>query len=148
MSKALALTISHSIFIARPRQDVWDFTQDYSKRQSWDSAVLNARVINTESPRKIKLSMRGGTTMTFVYKLDDRPRKTSLATEDVHSSIIHSGGGSWNYEEVHGGTRWTQTNTLLLRDRFFTPFLAPWFRRIFQRQTVMAMKKAKRVLES
>ena len=45
--------------------------------------------------------------MTFVYKLDDRPHKTSLAATEIESPIIESAGGSWTYEDQSDKTLWT-----------------------------------------
>src|SRR5947209_2271807 len=98
------ITIKHSIAIAKSKEVVWNFTQDYSKRMSWDSAVLETSVLQSEPQRIVKLKTKGRTTMTFMYKLDDKPNKTSLVAREIESPIIESAGGSWMYEEDHTGT--------------------------------------------
>ena len=37
---------SESILIAAPREEVFDFTQDYSKRLQWDTFLIRARLLN------------------------------------------------------------------------------------------------------
>jgi hypothetical protein len=146
MSKT-AINIHHQIFIAKSPEVVWDYTQDYTKRTEWDSGVLEAALLQSEPQRIIKLRTKGNTTMTFVYKLDERPRKTSLVAKEIVSPLVESGGGSWTYEEQDGGTLWTQTNTIGLKKSIFLPVLLPLFRSMFTSQTKQAMKKAKKILE-
>jgi hypothetical protein len=146
MSKT-AINIHHQIFIAKSPEVVWDYTQDYTKRTEWDSGVLEAALLQSEPQRIIKLRTKGNTTMTFVYKLDERQRKTSLVAKEIVSPLVESGGGSWTYEEQDSGTLWTQTNTIGLKKSIFLPVLLPLFRSIFTSQTKQAMKKAKKILE-
>ena len=141
------ITIKHSILISKPRELVWDFTQDYSKRKTWDKAVLETEVLQTEPNLIVKLRTKGKTTMTFVYKLLDKPNKTSLVAREIESPLIESAGGSWTYEEHQNGTLWTQTNTIRFKKNFILPILLPVFRSLFQNQTEKAMKKAKAMME-
>ena len=141
------ITIKHSIFIEKPREFVWDFTQDYSKRMKWDTGVLETEVLQTEPNIVVKLRTKGRTTMTFTYKLFDKPNKTSLVAREIVSSIIESAGGSWLYEDHNGGTLWTQTNTIRFKKNFLLPVLLPLYRNMFRSQTQKAMKKAKGMME-
>src|SRR5438477_1864130 len=109
------ITFRHSIVVSKPREVVWDFTQNYDKRTTWDSAVLETSVLQTEPNRIVKLRTKGRTTMIFVYKLNERPNKTSLAAREVTSSFVESGGGSWTYEDQGENTLWTQTNTIIFK---------------------------------
>ena len=85
--------------------------------------------------------------MTFVYKLDDRPNKTTLAAKEIQSPIIKSAGGSWKYEMQNDGTLWTQTNTIVFKKNFLLPLLLPFYKLIFEYQTKIAMKNAKKLIE-
>ena len=85
--------------------------------------------------------------MTLVYKLYDRPHKTSLAATEIKSSLLESAGGSWTYEEQNGGTLWTQVNTLVFKRHFGLPALLPFYKFIFERQMKEAMGKAMRLIE-
>src|SRR5437870_249926 len=93
------ITIRHSIIIEKPKETVWDFTQDYSRRMSWDSSVLETTLLQYYPQRIIKIRTKGRTTMNFVYKLEDKPNKTTLVAREIQSPIIESAGGSWTYEE-------------------------------------------------
>jgi hypothetical protein len=147
MKHKTTITVNHSVFIAKPNEVVWDFTQNYDERKKWDEVVLKATVLQNSPNRIVRLKMKGNTAMTFVYKLDDRPNKTSLAAVEVQSPVIESGGGSWKYEEQNGGTLWTQTNTIVLKKHFLLRLLKPLLRRLFFVQTKKAMQKAKLLLE-
>jgi hypothetical protein len=85
--------------------------------------------------------------MTVVYKLDRRPERTSAAFVDVDSSWISGGGGSWQYDEDAGGTRWQQTNSLELKRPGLAWLLAPMFERSLRRSMRRSMAEAKRRLE-
>lgn len=140
------ITIRQQIVIDKPRDLVWDYTQDYAYRREWDDAVLETELLQT-APRMVRVRLQGNTTMTFVYKLDDRPHKTTLAARDISSPIIESAGGSWVYEVQGKGTLWTQTNTIVLKNNFFLSIFSPVFRMMFGHQTKKAMRKAKKKLE-
>ena len=143
-----SITIKASILIHKSREIVWDYTQNYDHRTIWDSAVLEATVLQDTPNRIVKLKTRGKTTMTFIYKLDDRPNKTTLVAKDIISPLIVSAGGSWNYAEQNGGTLWSQTNTITFKSNFLLNFLVPVYKRIFIFQTKKSMKKVKREIEN
>ena len=145
--KKFSITVHHSIYINKPKADVWDFTQDYSKRTVWDKSVLEAIIIQSTPQRIVRLKTRGNTTMTFVYKLDDRPNKTSLAIQDIESKWIEGGGGSWSYEDKSGGTLWSQTNTIIYKRGLLIWLCLPSLKLIFNYQMRIAMARAKMIIE-
>ena len=145
---ARSITVSESLVVARSPEDVWDFTQDYSRRHEWDASILEATVQESEPVPRVRIRARGGLDATFRYKLYRRPVQTSLAMEDVSSAMIAGGGGSWSYAAVDGGTLWTQTNTVVLREGWLTAMLAPLMRYGLASSTRRAMAKAKRMLEA
>jgi len=141
------ITIKCAVLINKPRETVWDYTQNYDHRPSWDKAVLETTILQTVPNRVVKLKVKGNTTMIFQYKQDDRPHKTSLATTEVISPIIESAGGSWTYEEQGGQTLWKQTNTIILKRSFVNHLLLPFYKFLFALQTKQAMNKAKSIIE-
>jgi len=145
--KENSIRIEHSILISRPRDVVWDYTQGYDNRAAWDDAILEASVMQTSPNRVVKLRMRGNTVLTFSYKLDDRPNRTTLVAVDIASPVIASLGGSWIYEDQEGNTLWTQKGTIVLKDSYASKLLLPFYRLIFNMLTRYAMKKAKRQIE-
>ncbi len=141
------ITTRHSILIARPPELVWDYTQNYANRTSWDPMVIETALLQVTPNRIVKLKMKGNTTMTFTYKLDERPYKTSLAAKEIASSFIENAGGYWIYEEQNGNTLWTQTNTIVFKSHFFLKFFSPMYKLIFSMLTKKAMKNAKERIE-
>jgi hypothetical protein len=142
-----SITIHHSIYIDKSKADVWDFIQNYENRKLWDDSVLEASVLQTSPARMVKLKMKGNTEMTFIYKLDDQPNKTTLLAKEIRSPIIESAGGSWNYEEQNNGTLWSQTNTIIFKKKFLSPLLLPFYKFVFTYLTKQAMQKAKKMIE-
>lgn len=141
------VAVTESIWIDRPPDVVFDYTQDYARRTEWDAGVTEAALVGTE-PRTARIVMRGLGSATLVYRLDRRPERTSLAFRDVRSAWITGGGGSWDYEPVDGGTRWQQTNTLELKRPTLMRLLAPLVERSLRRAMRQSMVAAKARLES
>lgn len=142
-----SITVSESIWVARPPEAVWDYTQNYANRPTWDASVHKAEVLSTEPAPRVRVEMSSGMRCVFQYRLYERPRRTSLAMVDVESPWF-SGGGSWAYEAKDSGALWTQTNTLVLRDGFLPGLLRPFAAWQLRRSTRQSMQKAKGLMES
>jgi hypothetical protein len=142
------VTVTSSIFVRRPPTSVWDFTQDFACRPDWDAGVLEAEVIRREPVRLVRVRCAGGLRGVFRYVRFEPPRHASVALDDVRSVLVEGGGGAWSYEAEDGGTRWTQTNSLVLRAGWWRRALAPLVRRQLDRSTRRAMRTAKALLES
>jgi hypothetical protein len=68
--------------------------------------------------------------------------------EEVQSLFVASGGGSWSYVAMNGGTCWTQTNTLVVKPGGWRRLFVPLVRMQLYMSTRRAMKKAKQKLET
>ena len=147
MMRHVTITTTRSILVNRPREVVWDFTQNYALRQQWDSSVAHTSVIQSTPTPIVRVKLRGGIALTYVYKLFDRPRKTSLVATEIESSSIETAGGSWSYEDRDGATFWTQTNSIALRRNLLVSILRPGLQLALELSTRQAMRKAKRLLE-
>jgi Polyketide cyclase / dehydrase and lipid transport len=141
------ITVSESMEVACPPEDVFDYTQDYGRRTKWDRSVTENRILS-ESPRRIRIEVRGLGRFTVAYQLFRRPERTSAAFVDVESRWISGGGGSWNYERTAEGTRWTQTNTLELKRPRLLRFLATLIERNLRTAMRRSMAEARRILEA
>ncbi len=138
----------NSIWIACSPAEIWDFTQDYSRRASWDRSVVQATVEQEHPVRIAHVLGKGGFDARFQYKQYERPVKTSLAMIDVRSSLVCGGGGSWSYAEEGAGTRWTLSNTLVLRDSWWVRLIAPLIAWWAKRETDLSIARAKWMLEN
>src|SRR5271155_3415213 len=100
------VTVEERIEIAAPPEVVWDFTQDWTTRETWDSSVSSAEILSMD-PLVVKVA-QGGMRYVNRYKIAERPRRTSLAiTEVTPAWVVVGGGGSWTYAETpSGGTNW------------------------------------------
>ena len=141
------VTVTESIWVDRPPDAVWDYTQDYTRRTEWDAGVAEATILGAE-PRTVRVRIPNLGSMTVVYRLDRRPERTSAAFTDVASAWVSGGGGSWEYAAVDGGTRGQQTNSLELRRPRLAFLLGPMMQRSLRRSTRRAMAEAKRRLEA
>jgi polyketide cyclase/dehydrase/lipid transport protein len=141
------VTITEELFIARPPEVVWDYTQDYARRPEWDRSILAASVLENGPRPRIRVRAAGGLRGVFQYKLFERPRRTSVELTEVESALISGGGGSWSYDASGAGTQWTQTNALRFKSRFAYWMFGPLVRWSMRRATRSAMRAAKRFLE-
>ncbi|MDZ4758062.1 MAG: SRPBCC family protein [Bacteroidota bacterium] len=142
-----SINIKYSIFIKRSPEEVWDYTQNYDNRKKWDKTVIKAEVIQTKPKRIIKLKIKGGSTMTLEYKLDQRPNKTALQAKDIQSSLIQSTMGTWTYEKQEEGTLWTQSNTIVFKNTLWNRVMLFLYKNIYLSQLITAMKLAKIMIE-
>jgi Polyketide cyclase / dehydrase and lipid transport len=141
------VTVTEAIWVNRPPEAVWDYTQNYTHRPEWDAGVAEATILADE-PRAVRVKIPNLGVMTVVYRLDRRPERTSAAFTDVESSWVSGGGGSWEYAAADGGTRWQQTNSLELKHPRLAFLLGPLLERGLRRSTRRAMGEAKRRLEA
>ncbi len=142
------ITITESIFIARTPEEVYDFTQDLSKRHEWDRLVKQAAVLETEPNRLVKMIAKDDSEMTIRYTLEQRPEKTSLTILETNSQMMGSGGDStWQYEAQDGGTLWTQVNNINLKDAIWAKLMLPMAAKYFKDKTIQAMQKVKEIME-
>ena len=81
-----------------------------------DSSIKAAEALETGGERRIKLLLRANATMVFVYKLDDQPNKTTLATAEAHLPSSNQPEGPWRYVDQDNGTLWRQTNTIVFKN--------------------------------
>ncbi len=143
----VTVTSSHTVRVNRTPEEVFDFTQDYSQRMSWDASVKSAKVLS-EDPRRVELEMGGIGPFVLEYKLFRRGGRTSAAFREMGSPLFSGGGGSWSYEPVDGGTDWTQTSTLEFKNSLVGRLFAPALRWNMNRLTKQAMGRAKEIMES
>jgi hypothetical protein len=136
-----SITIRQTIVITAPPDVVWDLTQDFGRRRDWEPGIEAAELLASD-PRRVRVRLKDTGSVTIAYRLERRPVRTSLAFEDVDSPWIRGGGGSWEYEPVEGGTRWTRTDTLVLRNRLIAVLFGAVIRRRFATGTAEAMARA------
>lgn len=150
------ITVKESVFIAARPEVVYDYTQDWTRRTEWDFSVVSADVIQKEPVQIINVRAWGGMRFTAQYKLNDRPHRTSMAMTDLKQGgflirfnyLISGGGGSWKYELENGGTRWTQTNTRVIRNQFLYLVLRPFLYWQLRQVTLKGLAQAKTILET
>ena len=142
------ITVTESIHVRVAPAALFDFTQDYTRRVKWDASLLECVVLETRPVPRVRIRARGGLRAVFQYRQFERPRRTSLAMEEVESAWVEGGGGSWSYEESDGGTLWTQTNTLIVRDGWWRALFVSLIRANLRLATRRALARAKAMAES
>lgn len=142
------ITVEESIHVRVTPAALFDFTQDYARRAQWDQSIIESEVLETRPVPRVRIRARGGLRAVLQYRQFDRPRRTSLAMEEVESAWIEGGGGSWSYEERDGGTLWTQTNTLIVRDGWWRALFVPAIRANLRSLTKGALARSKRLVET
>lgn len=85
--------------------------------------------------------------MKFLYKVSDKPNKSTLAMADIRSFLFCGGGGSWTYAPIGKGTIWTRVDSLALKQPFCNMFLRPIVSRQLRLKIRHAMMTAKKMIE-
>ena len=146
MAGRRTITVTETIHVERPPDEVFDFTQDYTRRSTWDPAVGEATYLSKDPVRaRVKLPRVG--TVTVEYRLYRRGDRTTAAFTDVDSWLVSGGGGSWSYAAAGQGTDWSQTNTVELRHSTLTGWMAPLLERTIRSGMRTGMRRAKAMLE-
>lgn len=100
-----------SIDIPAPRETVWRVAQDTAHRALWDVRVRTYTVHGVAAV---------GTPLTIVFRVPflritgtgefvrfDPPYQSAIRIDAVQPGHIPPGGGTWIFEEIPGGTRFT-----------------------------------------
>lgn len=100
-----------SVDIPAPRETVWNIIQDTNLRPKWDVRV--AEYLTHGAPA-------AGTKVTIVFRAVlfrpvghgeflkfEPPSQSILRINEVNTSLIPPGGGTWLLEEINDGTRMT-----------------------------------------
>jgi hypothetical protein len=135
------------VIVCKPRELVWDYTNDITSRTSWDPVITSADVIQHEPNRIIKIKSRGNTSLTCHYKHYERPHKSSIIAKDISSPWIASADGSWSYDKIGRGTLWSQIHTIELRQHPLNKIMLPFYKWYFKKLTRHAMAKARAMME-
>jgi uncharacterized protein YndB with AHSA1/START domain len=100
-----------SILIPAPREVVWRVAQDTAVRPRWDVRVRRYTVHGVAAP---------GTPVTLDFRIPflkctgkgvfmkfDAPEQSAMKLDAITPQHLPSGGGTWLFESVPGGTRFT-----------------------------------------
>ena len=142
------IIIKADIVIDANRERVWSFTQDFNRRPSWDLSVKSVENLVMKPTKTVRIKMVDGSIADFVYKLCRKHMQTSLQMVNTKSPYVLGGGGSWRYESINGGTKWTQVNFLSLKNKWVFLILGNPIRGILTYMTRISMRKAKRIIEA
>lgn len=143
---ANAITFTEKIVVDRPKEVVWDYTQNYDNITEWDLSVLEAIVIE-QVPRTIKLKMRGDRNVTVVYKLENRPNKLALSYRKLDPNLMEHAGLTAKFEERNGTTLWSQTFTYVFKNGGFMGLKLLYYRWKLGLKARKAMLRAKDMIE-
>ena len=122
--------------------------QDTSVRPKWDVRV-SEYIVHGEP--------NAGTPITIVFRLPfgkapgkgafvlfDPPNRSAIRIDSVDSSLIPTGGGTWVFEEIDGGTRLTSRFNLRDDQQFRIP---QWLFDLFARvDTIRSLRRLRRMV--
>ncbi|MDX1658237.1 MAG: SRPBCC family protein [Nitriliruptorales bacterium] len=101
-------TVTESIVIARPRQEVWDFLEDVGNTPRWNPMFVHQELVDAHelapgvtirsTAKMVGRTIHADAVMTQV----DAPHRSTLTTSTPFPAT-----GSYVFEEVPGGTLFT-----------------------------------------
>ncbi|WP_316793030.1 SRPBCC family protein [Pedobacter frigoris] len=99
-----ATKFTEKILIEETAEFVFDFTQDYTKRLSWDTFLRKAElldgVLSAAKGVKANCIAKNGMGMITEYVTFNRPKVTAIKMVDG-PYLFKSFLGSWTFTEVH-----------------------------------------------
>jgi hypothetical protein len=141
------ITVVHTIRVAAPVEMVFDLSQDWKLRHTWDRSVVSVEAL-AEEERAYRVTGRFRLVFEARYKLFRPHERTSLVMSASTWKVFTGGGGGWDYKKDGDGTLWTQTNTVTLEDGLLGSFLAPFFWLGVTFGTRASMRRFKGLVES
>ena len=142
------ITVKNSIYIKSSKENVWDFTQNFDNRKSWDKSIMECQVLQKKPFKLISIKTIGGIKAKLKYKFCNRANMTTLKLVDVQSIIVKGGGGSWKYEIEDTNTKWTQVNSLIFKNKFWYLILGKILKNRLEFYTQKSMRTAKTLIEN
>ena len=102
-----AIKFSESIIINSKPEIVFDYTQDYNKRLSWDTFLIRAELIegatNANKGVKAYCVAKNGIGMVTEYVSFNRPRVTAIKMTSG-PYMFKSFLGSWTFKQTENNT--------------------------------------------
>jgi uncharacterized membrane protein len=139
--------LQHTITIERPVDEVWDYVLDTRNDPVWIGPVLE---VGQGADQPVELGLDIEETYSFLgirlpltlTVTEHQPRRRSA----VRISGRVPGQGSYDFEPVDGGTRFTMT--LETDAHGFFKLAEPVFARMARREVVTSVEQLKDILES
>lgn len=134
--------------IPAPREVVWEVAQNTQIRPAWDVRV---RMYTVHGVAGVGVPLSIVFRVPFVRPVGhgefvrfDPPFQSAIRIDAVTHGIVPPGGGTWIFEEILGGTRFT--TRFSLKDD--VPGTAPaWLLRIMARlDTIRSLRKLRRLV--
>jgi uncharacterized membrane protein len=140
--------IERSIVINRPIDDVFEFTHDLAKNPLWQTTLVEVELL-TEGPMRVGASWKDvrrflGKRIETVLELTEFEPSKSSAVKVVSGPVPFT--GTYVYEPVDGGTRFTVTGELDAHG--FFKLAEPVFARITARELEANLGHLKDLLEA
>jgi len=101
-----SIKFEESIVIGRPPEEVFDFTQDYSKRLQWDTFLKRADLLQGASAAGKSVQAycvaKNGLGMVTEYVTFNRPHATAIKMTKG-PFMFNAFQGSWRFKQVDTG---------------------------------------------
>jgi uncharacterized protein YndB with AHSA1/START domain len=141
-------TIQHTVTIDRPVQDVWDYVMDIRNDPVWTTNVVG---VGRGAGEPVEVGFDFEETykflgrrmpITFIVTEHDPHRRSAV---EVAEGPV-AGRGSYDFEPVDGGTRFTAT--LVTDAHGFFKLAEPVFARMARREFATSVEALKDILET
>ena len=139
-----SIKFSEKILINKDPEFVFDYTQDYSKRLTWDTFLIKAELIDgaTEAGVGVKAwcVAHNGLGMETEYVSFNRPKTTAIKMTKG-PLMFKSFFGSWIFKETDKG----QTEvTFLYSYQLRFPLVTPFIKSILRENVMMRLRDLKK----
>lgn len=145
-------TFEHAVEINAKPADLFELTQDYTRRLDWDPFLKEARLVNGAERSAVGVRAwcvaKSGLGMETEYVSFNPPRVTAVKMTKG-PRILSSFAGSWRFVEVAPGrTRVIFRYHLAVAPRWLGFALDPVLQVVFKRDTIKRLEALKRFAET
>jgi ribosome-associated toxin RatA of RatAB toxin-antitoxin module len=140
---------TEKINIRKDAEEVFDFTQDYSRRLEWDRSLKKVHLedgyISPDLGVKVFYKAKNGPAMLAEYVSYKRPKVSAVKMTEANL-IFKTFTGSWNYRKLENH----ETELLFLYSfqlRFPFSLFSSLFSRIMRKGIRQSMLNLKRMIE-
>lgn len=145
------MNIKYSMEIAASAHELFELTQNYSKRNAWDPLTSEAYLLNLASAAEgglVRCTAKNGLSMDTVY-VSYKPDKVAAVKMVKGPYIFDKFAGGWCFEPLDGNkTRVKFSYTITTRPKCLSWLLTPLLVAVFKFETRKRLHALRRYAEA
>ena len=144
------MLIKYDVTIRATAKELFELTQDYTRRKEWDPLTTEAYLVNAETAAKgelVRCTARNGMSMDTAY-VSYQPNKVAAVKLVKGPYLFDKFAGGWRFDEVEPGlTHVRFSYNVSTRPKWLSWFLTPIVVTVFRYETRKRIRALKAYAE-